>query len=123
MRVMVIVRANKQSEAGEPPSEQLLEAMRAYNQQLADAGVLVSLGGLKPSVTGKRVTLRSGKRVYTDGPFAEAKEVIAGYAIWNVASMEEAMRWVERFPILEGEEEDIELRPMYDEGPCGTSYG
>ena len=122
MRVMVIVRADKKSEAGEMPSEEVLAAMRTYNQELADAGVLVALGGLHPSATAKRMKIRSGKRVFTDGPFAETKEVIAGFAIWSVASMEEAVRWLERFPQFDDVEEDIELRPMYDEGPCGSAY-
>jgi len=121
MRVMVIVKANRQSEAGERPSDEVLTRMQAYNQELADAGVLVSLGGLLPSANGKRMKRAGGKLVLTDGPFAETKEVIAGFAIWNVASMEEAIQWAERFPSVDGEEEDIEIRPMYDEGPCGQA--
>ena len=121
MRVMVIVRANRQSEAGEMPSEETLAQMRALNDELAKAGVLVGMGGLKPSASGKRLSVRSGKRRVIDGPFTETKELIAGYAIWDVSSMDEALRWLERFPDT-GEDEDIELRPMYDEGPCGSGY-
>jgi hypothetical protein len=121
MRVMVIVRASKQSEAGEPPSAEVIERMHALNEEMTKAGVLVGMGGLKPSAAGKRVRVRGGKRMVIDGPFTETKELIAGYAILEVSSMDEAMRWLERFPDG-GEDEDIEIRPMYDEGPCGSGY-
>jgi hypothetical protein len=121
MRVMVIVRANKQSEAGLMPSEEALAQMRALNDELTKAGVLVGMGGLKSSASGKRLLMRGGKRMVIDGPFAETKELIAGYAIWEVSSMDEALRWLERFP-EGGEDGDIEIRPMYDEGPCGSVF-
>lgn len=121
MRVMVIVRANKRTETGEMPSAEVIQQMRALNEELTKAGVLVGLGGLRPSATGKRLSVRSGKRMVVDGPFTEAKELIAGYAIWNVSSIEEALKWLERFPD-DGYDTDIEIRPMYDEGPCGSAF-
>lgn len=121
MRVMVIVRASKRSEAGEMPSTETIAQMRALNEELAKAGVLLGMGGLKPSATGKRLRLRAGKRTVIDGPFTETKELIAGYTIWEVSSIEEALRWLERFPD-DGEDSEIEIRPMYDEGPCGSAF-
>ena len=121
MRVMVIVKGSRQSEAGEPPSEDVIEQMHALNEEMTKAGVLVGLGGLLPSAAGKRLRVRDGKRMVIDGPFSETKELIAGYAILQVSSMDEALRWLERFP-GGGEDEDIEIRPMYDEGPCGSAY-
>ncbi len=118
MRVMIIVRANKNSEAGHMPSPDVLAQMQTFNEQVAAAGILVGMGGLQPSEAGKRVKSSGGKRIVMDGPFTETKELIAGYAIWEVASMDEAMEWVARFPDT-GEDEEIEIRPMYAEGPCG----
>jgi hypothetical protein len=121
MRVMVIVRASRQSESGEMPSTEVIERMHALNEEMTKAGVLVGMGGLKPSASGKRLKVRGGRRTVIDGPFTETKELIAGYAILEVSSMDEALRWLERFPDG-GEDEDIEIRPMYDEGPCGSGY-
>jgi hypothetical protein len=121
MRVMIIVRASKDSEAGRMPSDELLAQMHKFNEEAKAAGVLVGLGGLQPSAAGKRVKSSGGKLLITDGPFAETKELIAGYAIWEVASMDEALAWVARFPDT-GEDDEIEIRPMYDEGPCGSGY-
>ena len=121
MRVMVIVKGSRQSEAGEPPSAQVIEQMRALNEEMTRAGVLVGLGGLLPSASGKLLRVRGDKRMVIDGPFTETKELIAGYAILQVHSMDEALRWLERFPD-DGEDQDIEIRPMYDEGPCGSGY-
>jgi hypothetical protein len=118
MRVMVIVRANAESEAGRMPSAEVIAQMRAFNAELAQAGVLVGMGGLQPSAHGKRVKVTGGKRMILDGPFTETKELIAGYAIWEVASMDEALAWVARFPDT-GEDEEIEIRPFYESGPCG----
>ena len=118
MRVMIIVRANKNSEAGRMPGPDVLAQMQKFNEEVAAAGVLVGMGGLQPSANGKRVNSSGGKRMILDGPFAETKELIAGYAIWEVASMDEAMAWVARFPET-GEDDEIEIRPMYGEGPCG----
>jgi hypothetical protein len=121
MRVMVIVKANTESEAGVMPSADVLAKMRAFNEELAKAGVLVAIGGLQPSASGKRVAVSRGRRIVTDGPFTETKELIAGYAIWEVASMEEAFEWLARFPDS-GRDEAIEIRPMYDPGICGSNY-
>jgi hypothetical protein len=118
MRVMIIVRANSESEAGRMPSADVLARMRKFNDELTEAGVLVGMGGLQPSANGKRVKVAGGKRMILDGPFTETKELIAGYAIWEVASMDEALAWVARFPDT-GADEEIEVRPMYEQGPCG----
>jgi hypothetical protein len=95
--------------------------MRAFNEELAKAGVLIGMGGLTPSAHGKRVVVSRGRRIVTDGPFTETKELIAGFAIWEVASMEEAFEWLARFPDS-GRDEAIELRPMYEPGTCGAGY-
>ena len=121
MRVMIIVRASKDSEAGHMPSDKVLAQTQKFNDEVRAAGVLVGMGGLQPSAAGKRVKSSGGKLLITDGPFTETKELIAGYAIWEVASMDEALAWVARFPDT-GEDDEIEIRPMYDEGPCGTTY-
>ena len=121
MRVMIIVRANQDSEAGRVPPPDVLEKMHVFNEEVAKAGVLVGMGGLMPSSHGKRVKTSRGKRIVIDGPFTESKELIAGYAIWEVASMDEAFEWLARFPDL-GMDDEIELRPMYPDGPCGTGY-
>jgi hypothetical protein len=121
MRVMIIVRASKDSEAGRMPSDEVLAQMRKFNDEVSAAGVLVGMGGLQPSATGKRVKSSGGKRIILDGPFTETKELIAGYAIWEVASMDEALAWIARFPDT-GEDDEIEIRPMYADGPCGTMY-
>jgi hypothetical protein len=122
MRVMVIVKADRASESGEPPPPEVLAKMQAFNDELTKAGVLVAMGGLLPSSHGKRAKFTRGKLTVLDGPFAETKELIAGYAIWEVASMDEAFGWLARFPDL-GTDDEVELRPMYEQGPCGTGYG
>lgn len=115
MRVMVIVKATKKSEAGEMPSEQLLTAMGKFNEELVKAGVMLAGDGLHPSSKGKRVQFSGGKRRVVDGPFAETKELIAGYWIWQVKSMEEAVEWVRRCPDpMPGEESEIEIRPAFE---------
>lgn len=114
MRVMVIVKASPSSEAGELPSSQLLEAMGAYNAQLIQAGIMKSGDGLKPSSVGVRVRFRGDERIVTDGPFAETSELIAGYWLWEVPSMEEAIEWVKRCPNPMQEESDIEIRQFYE---------
>src|SRR5688572_10662510 len=98
MRVMVIVKATKNSEAGKLPSEKLLADMGNYNEQLVKAGVMLAGEGLHPSSRGKRVRFGGGKRAVVDGPFAETKELIAGYWLWQVKSIEEAVEWVKRCP-------------------------
>ncbi|QDT05060.1 hypothetical protein K227x_34580 [Rubripirellula lacrimiformis] len=114
MRVMVIVKASPSSEAGELPSTQLLEAMGNFNEQLVKAGIMKSGDGLKPSSTGVRVRFRGDERIVTDGPFVETSEVIAGYWVWEVASMDEAVQWAKRCPNPMKEESDIEIRPFFE---------
>ncbi|WP_404307887.1 YciI family protein [Neorhodopirellula lusitana] len=114
MRVMVIVKASTSSEAGELPSAELLEAMGKYNKELVKAGVMKSGDGLKPSSQGLRVRFRGSERIVTNGPFAETSELIAGYWLWDVASMEEAVDWVKRCPNPMKEESDIEIRPFFE---------
>src|SRR4030088_3279308 len=111
MRFMVVVKANKDSEAGIMPSEKLLAEMGKYNEELVKAGVMLAGEGLQPSSKGKRVRFSGEKRTVIDGPFTETKELIAGFWLWQVRSMEEAVEWVKRCPNpMEGESE-IEIRP------------
>ncbi len=112
MRVMVIVKANKESEAGQMPSEQLLTDMGRFNEQLVQAGVMLAADGLHPSSKGKRVRFSGADRTVIDGPFAETKELIAGYWIWRVSSMDEAVEWLKRAPFGGGTE--IEIRPIFE---------
>jgi hypothetical protein len=112
---MVIIKATENSEAGEMPSEKLLTEMGRFNEELVKAGVMLGGDGLKPSSAGKRVKLSGGKRSVTDGPFAETKELIAGYWIWQVRSMDEALEWLKRCPDpMPGEESVIEIRPLFE---------
>ena len=115
MRVMVIVKATKNSEAGILPSEKLLNEMGKYNEELVKAGIMVGGDGLHPSSKAKRIVMKGGERITVDGPFAETKELVAGYWIWNVKSMDEAMAWARRCPDpMPGEEGTLELRPLYE---------
>jgi hypothetical protein len=115
MRVMVIVKATPNSEANAPPTTELLDAMTKYNDELIQAGILLGGDGLKPSSEGKRVTKGTGKHTVTDGPFTETKELIAGYWIWQVKAMDEALEWVRRCPDpMPGEESIIEIRPLVE---------
>jgi hypothetical protein len=115
MRVMVIVKATQRSEAGSMPDEALLTAMGAYNEALVKAGVMLAGDGLKPSSEGKRVQFEGSERTVLDGPFAETKELIAGYWIWQVGSMEEAVEWARRCPDpMPGETSELELRPLFE---------
>jgi hypothetical protein len=112
---MVIVKATKNSEAGAMPEEKLLNDMGKFNEELVKAGVMVGGDGLQPSSKGKRVTFSGGKRFVTDGPFVETKELVAGYWIWQVKSMEEALEWGRRCPNpMPGEEAVLEIRPLYE---------
>jgi len=112
---MVIVKATKNSEAGVMPSEKLLADMGRFNQELVKAGIMLAGDGLHPSSKGKRVRFSGGKRNVVDGPFVETKELIAGYWIWQVKSMEEAIEWVRRCPDpMPGEEAEIEIRPVFE---------
>ena len=114
MRVMVIVKATKDSEKGLLPTPELLEAMGKFNQQLTEAGIMKAGDGLKPSSAGKRVAFDGTSRLVTDGPFAETKELIAGFWLWDVADMDEAVAWVKRCPNPMPGPSDIEIRPLYE---------
>ncbi len=115
MRVMVIVKATANSEAGEMPSTELMEAMGKYNEELVKAGIMLGGDGLHPSRRGKRVQMTVGQRSVIDGPFAETKELIAGYWLWQVSSMEEAVEWARRCPDpMPGEEGVLEIRPLFE---------
>ncbi|QDV42406.1 hypothetical protein Enr13x_22510 [Stieleria neptunia] len=114
MKVMVIVKATPSSEAGELPSEELLAAMGQFNEELVKAGIMKAGEGLRPSSDAKRVHFHGADRTVTDGPFAETKELIAGFWLWEVASMEEAVEWVKRCPNPMSEESDIDIRPLYE---------
>lgn len=115
MRVMVIVKATKESEAElDPGDEQMLAEMGAFNEKLVEAGIMLAGEGLKPSRYGKRVRFSGKSRTVTDGPFAETKELVAGYWLWNVKSMEEAVDWVKRCPNPMPTESEIEIRPVYE---------
>ena len=115
MRVMVLVKATEQSEAGEMPSEQLLSDMMAFNEELVKAGVMLAGEGLHPSTAGARVVFTGGERKVVDGPFTETKELLAGYWLWQVKSLEEAIEWVKRVPDpMPGSEAVIELRPVFE---------
>jgi hypothetical protein len=120
MRVMVIVRATKNSEAGVMPGEKMLAEMGRFNEELVNAGVMLAGEGLHPSSKGKRVLFAGGNRSVVDGPFAEMREVIAGFWIWKVKSMDEAVEWARRCPDpMPGEESVLELRPVFEADDFG----
>ncbi len=116
MRVMMIVKANEETEAGVMPSEESLSTMGKYNEELMKAGVLLDLGGLKPTSKGARVKFSEGKPTVVDGPFTESKELVGGYWIVQVKSLEEAIEWARRAPAPHGPHKDaeIEIRPFYE---------
>jgi hypothetical protein len=121
MRVMVIIKATESSEAGVMPDEQLFTAMGKYNEELVKAGIMLAGDGLKPSKSGKRVRFAGGHKTVIDGPFAETKELIAGYWVWQVKSMDEAVEWVRRCPNpMPGEESEIEIRPFFEMEDFGS---
>ena len=122
MRVMVIVKASKDTEAGIMPSQQMLSEMTSYNEQLVKAGIMLAGDGLKPSSAGARVRFSGKKRTVVDGPFAETKELIAGFWIWQVKSMEEALEWAKRCPNPTGEESVLELRPFFEATDFGDEF-
>lgn len=115
MRVMVIVKANESSEKGVMPPAELIAAMGKYNEELAKAGILLAADGLHPSSRGVRVHFSGTARTVTDGPFAETKELVAGFWLWEVRSMEEAIEWVRRCPNPHVGDSDIEIRPIFSE--------
>jgi len=122
MRVMVIVKATKNSEAGIMPSEKLLTEMGKYNEELVKAGVMLAGEGLHPSSNGKRIRFAEGKKTVLDGPFAETKELIAGFWLWQVKSMDEAVEWARRCPDpMPGEESILEIRRVFDAADFGEA--
>ena len=123
MRVMVIVKATKNSEAGVMPSKKLLADMGRYNEELVKAGVMLAGEGLHPSAKGKRVVFSGGKKTIVDGPFTETKELIAGFWLWQVKNMEEALEWVRRCPDpMPGEEGVLEIRPVFEADDFGKEF-
>jgi len=122
MRVMVIVKATKDSEAGVMPSQELLTAMGQYNEELVKAGVMLAGEGLHASAKGKRIRFSGSKRTVIDGPFAETKELIAGFWLWQVKSLEEAVEWVKRCPNPMPGDSDIEIRPVFEAEDFGAEF-
>jgi hypothetical protein len=116
---MVIVKANKDSEAGVPPGEELLTEMGKFNEELVKAGVLLDAAGLQPSSKGARVRFSGEKRTVIDGPFSETKELIAGFWLWQVKSMDEAIEWAKRIPNPTGDEGEIEIRQLFEADDFG----
>jgi len=114
MRVMVVVKASKESESGALPDPKILEEMSKFNEELINAGILLAADGLRASSFGRRVHFSETKRTVIDGPFPETKELIAGYWIWKVTSMDEAIDWVKRCPNPHTSDSDIEIRPLYE---------
>jgi hypothetical protein len=122
MRVMVMVKATRQSEDGEMPSTELLAAMGNFNEELVKAGVMLAGEGLQPSAKGKRVLFSGKDRTVTDGPFAETKELVAGFWLWQVKSIDEAVEWVKRCPNPMREDSEIEIRPLYETEDFGEEF-
>ncbi|GMU65092.1 MAG: dehydrogenase [Acidobacteriota bacterium] len=122
MRVMVMVKATADSEAGVMPSEQLLAEMGRYNEQLVEAGLMLAGEGLHPSSKGARVRFSGASRAVTDGPFAETKELVAGFWIWRVKSMAEAIEWVKRCPNPMPGDSEIEIRPVFEAEDFGAEF-
>lgn len=121
MRVMVIVKATKNSEAGIMPTEKDFTAMGKFNEELVKAGIMLAGDGLQPSKKGKRIQFAGGKRTVQDGPFAETKELVAGFWIWQVKSIEEAVEWAKRCPDpMPGEEAVLEIRPLFETEDFGN---
>lgn len=122
MRVMVMVKATAESEAGEMPGTELIAAMGQYNEELVKAGIMLGGDGLKPSSNGVRVRFSGKDRTVVDGPFAETKELIAGYWIWQVQSMAEAIEWVRRCPNPMMSDSEIEIRPFFEAADFGEAF-
>jgi hypothetical protein len=122
MRVMVIVKASKDSEAGALPDKELLTKMGKYNEELVKAGIMLAGDGLQPTSKGKRVRFSGDKRTVIDGPFTETKELIAGYWIWQVRSMEEAVEWLKRCPNPMPGESEVEIRPVFEAADFGEEF-
>jgi hypothetical protein len=122
MRVMVIVKATRESEAGEMPSQELLAAMGSFNEELVKAGIMLAGEGLHPTSKAKRVRFTGSKRTIIDGPFTETKELVAGFWLWQVKSMEEAVEWVKRCPNPMPSESEIEIRPVFEADDFGAEF-
>jgi hypothetical protein len=122
MRVMVMVKADKNTEAGVMPSTEMLTAMGNYNEELVKAGVMLAGEGLQPSSKGARVYFDGNKRTVVDGPFTEAKELIAGFWLWQVKSMDEAIEWAKRCPNPTGAQSQLELRPVFEAADFGEAF-
>ncbi len=122
MRVMVLVKADKDSEAGAMPSEQLFRDMGNFNEELVKAGIMVSGEGLQPSAKGARVQFSGAKRTVVDGPFAESKELVAGFWIWKVKSMDEAIEWAKRCPNPMMSDSELEIRPIFELDDFGETF-
>ena len=122
MRVVVLIKANERSERGEMPSEKLLTEMTAFNEELVKAGVMLAGEGLHPSSKGVRVEFNGSERKVIDGPFAETKELLAGYWMWEIKSLDEAVEWVKRIPNPDdGTEAEVEIRPVFEPDDFGDS--
>ncbi len=121
MRVMVRIKANRQSEAGELPSEKALAEMMAFNEDLVKAGVMLAGDGLTPSSRGARVAFKGSERKVIDGPFPETKELLAGYWVWQVKSLEEAVEWVKRIPNTDDQDGVVEIRPVFEAEDFGDA--
>ena len=123
MRVMVIVKGTPNSEAGQMPSEELLAKMGRFNEELVRAGVMLAGEGLHPSDKGKRIRFAGGKKTVIDGPFAETKELVAGFWLWQVKSMDEAVAWARRCPDpMPGEDAELEIRPVFEAEDFGAEF-
>lgn len=122
MRFMIIVKANKDSEAGVMPSEVLLTEMGKFNEELVKAGIMLAGEGLHPSSKGARVKFSGANRMVVDGPFAETKELVAGFWLWQVNSLEEAIEWVKRCPNPTGEESELEIRQVFESEDFGAEF-
>jgi hypothetical protein len=122
MRVMVIVKASKASEAGQMPDEKLLREMGRFNEELVNAGIMLAGDGLHPTSKGKRVRFSGANRTVVDGPFPETKELIAGFWIWRVTSVDEAVEWVKRCPNPHPGESEVEIRPIFEADDFGAEF-
>ena len=124
MRVMVLIKATEQSERGEMPSEKLLTEMTTFNEELVKAGVMLAGDGLHPSAKGVRVAFKGSERKVIDGPFAETKELLAGYWIWQVKSLDEAVEWVKRIPAPDDDADEaiVEIRPVFEAEDFGDEF-
>lgn len=122
MRVMVIVKASRESEAGALPDTEILTKMGKYNEELVKAGIMLAGEGLQPTSKGKRVVFSGAKRTVIDGPFTESKELIAGYWMWQVRSMDEAVEWLKRCPNPHREETNVEIRPVFEADDLGENF-